>query len=78
MDKQLDKVGLDKARLNGDRIDLSKILLGAVPCQSNRNLSRFQCSLNLGEVLGKIWAGVMALTVRHHTRIDMGSRSSRV
>ena len=41
-------------------------------------LLRFQCSLNLGKVLGKIWAGVMALTARNHTRIDIGSKSSKI
>ena len=34
--------------------------------------------LNLGEVLGKIWAGVVALTVRNCTRIDMGFRSGKI
>ena len=46
--------------------------------ETTETLSRFQCLLNLSEILGKIWAGVMALTARNHTRIDMGSRSGRV
>ena len=41
-------------------------------------LLRFQCSLNLGKVLGKIWAGIVTLTVRNCTRIDIGFRSSRI
>ena len=49
------------------------------PCQSfTEILLRFQCSLNLNEVLDKIWAEVMALTVRNCIRIDIGFRSSRV
>ena len=48
--------------------------------KATETLSRFhiQCLLNLGKVLGKIWAGVVALTARNCTRIDMGSRSSEV
>ena len=34
--------------------------------------------INLSEILGKIWAGVIALTARNYTRIDMKFRSDRV
>ena len=62
-----------------DFVGGSYLLKQQKPCQGFiKILSRVWCLLNLGKVLGKIWAGVMALTVRNHTRIDMGSRSSRV
>ena len=98
LNKQLDKMGLNgaklnKTKLNENRIDLSKILLKTVSCWNNRNfvkilqkpywgfteiLLKFWCLLNLSRILSKIWAGVMALTARNYTKIDMGFRSSRI
>ena len=46
--------------------------------EATETLLRFQCLLNLDEVLGKIWAEVVALTVRNHTKIEIGFRSSEV
>ena len=46
--------------------------------KATETLLRFQCLLNLNEILGKIWAGVVTLTVRNCTRIDMGFRNGRV
>ena len=46
--------------------------------ETTETLLRFQCLLNLSKVLGKIWAGVMALTTRDYTRIDIGFRSDKV
>ena len=46
--------------------------------KATETLSRFQCSLNLGEVLGKIWAEVVALTARNCTRIDIGFRNGEI
>ena len=88
MDKWLDEVGLDevrlnkasldKARLDEDRINLSKILLRWFLIEAIEILLRFQCLLNLGKILDKIWAEVMALTVRNCTRIDIRFRSNEV
>ena len=46
--------------------------------EATETLLRFQCLLNLGKILNKIWAEVVALTVRNCIRIDMRFRSSRV
>ena len=88
MNKQLDEVELDKvklnkaslneAKLNGDRINLSKILLRWFLIKATETLLRFQCLLNLSEILSKIWTKVVTLTVRNYTRIDMKFKSGEV
>ena len=75
---RLDRAKLDKTRLDEDRINLSKILLRWFLVKATETLSRFQCLLNLDEVLDKIWTEVMALTTRNYTRIDMRFSSGRV
>ena len=45
MDKQLDEVGLDKARLDEDRINLSKILLRQFLVEVTETLLRFHRNL---------------------------------
>ena len=44
----------------------------------HENLVKILVLTESGQGLGKIWAGVVTLTARNHTRIDIGSRSSRV
>ena len=85
LDKQLDEVRLDEVKLDEDRIDLSKILLKWFLVEATETLLRFHRNsvkvLMFAEFewgLSKIWAEVMALTVRNYTRIDMGFRSSRI
>ena len=80
--KQLDEVGLNKVRLKAkldeNRIDLSKILLDVIPCQNNRNLVKILILTESEQGLSKIWTEVVTLTVRNCTRIDMGSRSDEI
>ena len=82
---RLNKVSLNKTRLDEDRINLNKILLKWFLIKATETLLRFHRNLvkisvltESGQGLGKIWAGVIALTARDHTRIDIEFRSSEI
>ena len=78
-------MGLDKAKLNENRIDLSKILLRWFLIEATEILLRFhENSVKVsvfaesGQDLDKIWAKIVILTARNYTRIDMRFRSGEI
>ena len=68
---------LNKARLNENRINLSKILLRAVPCQNNINFVKILMFAESWQNLSKIWTEIGILTVRNCTKIDIKFRNGR-